>query len=55
MSRQTWEVGGAQRFFLTLASMLATTLMAMDITIASVALPHIQGAMSPPRTRWRGS
>jgi DHA2 family multidrug resistance protein len=46
MSGATWELRGAQRFFLTLAAVLATTLMAVDITIASVALPHIQGAMS---------
>jgi DHA2 family multidrug resistance protein len=39
-------MGGTQRFFITLASVLATTLMAVDITIASVALPQIQGALS---------
>jgi MFS transporter, DHA2 family, multidrug resistance protein len=42
----SWQMDGTQRFFLTLASVLATTLMAVDITIASVALPQIQGAMS---------
>ena len=46
MSAESWELGTAQRFFITLASVLATTLMAIDITIASVALPQIQGAMS---------
>jgi len=46
MSRETWDLRPAQRFFITLASVLATTLMAIDITIASVALPQIQGTMS---------
>lgn len=41
-----WEMEGARRFFVTLAAVLATTLMAVDITIASVALPQIQGALS---------
>lgn len=41
-----WEIDGARRFFITLASVLATTLMAVDLTIASVALPQIQGALS---------
>jgi MFS transporter, DHA2 family, multidrug resistance protein len=46
VSVSSWQMDGTQRFFLTLASVLATTLMAVDITIASVALPQIQGAMS---------
>lgn len=37
---------GTQRFFITLASVLATTLMAVDVTVASVALPQIQGALA---------
>jgi DHA2 family multidrug resistance protein len=46
MSAETWDLRPFQRFFITLASVLATTLMAIDITIASVALPQIQGTMS---------
>ena len=44
--RNSWDLAPGQRFFLTLASVLATTLMAVDITIASVALPQIQGSMA---------
>jgi DHA2 family multidrug resistance protein len=39
-------MGAGQRFFLTLASVLATTLMSIDIMIASVALPQMQGSLS---------
>jgi DHA2 family multidrug resistance protein len=39
-------MSGAQRFFLTLAAVLATTLMSIDIMIASVALPQMQGSLS---------
>ncbi len=46
MKGETWDLTAAQRFFLTLASVLATTLMAIDITVASVALPQIQGSLS---------
>jgi len=42
----SWQMGGGQRFFLTLASVLATTLMSIDIMIASVALPQMQGSLS---------
>lgn len=46
MTAPSWQMDGLQRFFVTLAAVLATTLMAVDITIASVALPQIQGALS---------
>lgn len=42
----SWQMGGGQRFFLTLASVLATTLMSIDLMIASVALPQMQGSLS---------
>jgi DHA2 family multidrug resistance protein len=47
-------MGGGQRFFLTLASVLATTLMSIDLMIASVALPQMQGALSatPDQVSW---
>ncbi|MCC6075647.1 DHA2 family efflux MFS transporter permease subunit [Pseudomonas sp. GCM10022188] len=35
----------AQRVFVTLAVMLATTMQALDTTIANVALPHMQGSL----------
>lgn len=46
MPGPAWEMDAMRRFFVTLASVLATTLMAVDITVASVALPQIQGALS---------
>ena len=42
----SWQMGGGQRFLLTLASVLATTLMSIDLMIASVALPQMQGSLS---------
>jgi DHA2 family multidrug resistance protein len=43
-----------RRLALTVASVLATTLMAVDITIASVALPEIQGtfAITADQVAW---
>ncbi|MNF30230.1 MFS transporter, DHA2 family, multidrug resistance protein [Pseudomonas linyingensis] len=38
-------VESAHRGFITLSVMLATTMQALDTTIANVALPHMQGAM----------
>ena len=35
-----------RRFMITLPSMLASTMVAVDITIANVALPHMQSALS---------
>src|SRR5690606_258166 len=35
-----------KRGFITLSVMLATIMQALDTTIANVALPHMQGAMS---------
>jgi len=37
------------RLLITFSVMLATTMQAIDTTIANVALPHIQGAMSATR------
>ena len=37
--------GGQHRVLVTLAVMLATTVQALDTTIANVALPHMQGTM----------
>ena len=37
------------RMLITFSVMLATTMQAIDTTIANVALPHIQGAMSATR------
>ena len=34
---------------LTVTVMLASILQALDNTIANVALPHMQGNLSPPR------
>jgi DHA2 family multidrug resistance protein len=50
----TWAMSGARRAALTAASVLATTLMAVDITIASVALSQIQGslAVTPDQVAW---
>lgn len=44
----------ARRGFVTLAVMLATTMQALDTTIANVALPHMQGALgvSQDQTGW---
>ena len=36
----------AQRLWITIALVLATTMQTLDSTIANVALPHMQGAMS---------
>jgi len=35
-----------RRFFITLPTMIASTMVAVDITIANVALPHMQSTMS---------
>ncbi|MDQ7018467.1 MAG: DHA2 family efflux MFS transporter permease subunit [Robiginitomaculum sp.] len=37
---------GSNRAMITLSVMLATTMQAIDTTIANVALPHMQGAMA---------
>ena len=37
---------GLRRFLVTASAMLATTMVAVDSTIANVALPHIQAGMS---------
>jgi DHA2 family multidrug resistance protein len=42
----SWEMSAGQRIALTAASVLATMLMAIDLTIASVALPEIQGTFA---------
>lgn len=46
MTTPTWEMPAGQRVALTAASVLATMLMAIDLTIASVALPQIQGTFA---------
>lgn len=38
--------GATERFLITLPAMLASTMVAVDITIANVALPHMQSALS---------
>lgn len=47
-------VANTQRGFATLAVMLATTMQALDTTIANVALPHMQGALgvTQDQTGW---
>jgi DHA2 family multidrug resistance protein len=46
VSTPSWVMPRAQRYALTAASVLATMLMAIDLTIASVALPEIQGTFA---------
>jgi MFS transporter, DHA2 family, multidrug resistance protein len=40
------ELTGFQRAMITVSTMLATIMQALDTTIANVALPHIQGSLS---------
>jgi DHA2 family multidrug resistance protein len=40
------EITGFQRAMITVSTMLATIMQALDTTIANVALPHIQGSLS---------
>jgi DHA2 family multidrug resistance protein len=40
---------GAHRGFVMLSAMMATTLVILDQTIASIALPHMQGGLSASR------
>src|SRR5437899_9371607 len=40
------EFTGFQRTMITVSTMLATIMQALDTTIANVALPHIQGSVS---------
>jgi DHA2 family multidrug resistance protein len=40
------DMPALQRWFITGSTMLAATMQALDMTIANVALPHIQGAVS---------
>jgi DHA2 family multidrug resistance protein len=40
------EFTGFQRTMITVSTMLATIMQALDTTIANVALPHIQGSLS---------
>ena len=37
---------GARRLLITLGVMLATIMQALDMTIANVALPYMQGSLS---------
>ncbi|MDW6003753.1 DHA2 family efflux MFS transporter permease subunit [Vibrio mangrovi] len=48
MTTQTYDVTDdtSKRGLITLSVMLATIMQALDTTIANVALPHMQGAMS---------
>ena len=41
----TIEPDSAKRTWITLSVMLATVIQALDMTIANVALPHMQGTM----------
>ena len=42
-----WQVGQVKhRGFVTVSIMLATVMQALDTTIANIALPHMQGALS---------
>ena len=41
----TIEPDSARRTWITLSVMLATVIQALDMTIANVALPHMQGTM----------
>jgi DHA2 family multidrug resistance protein len=43
---QTGEIDGARRTLITVSVMLASIMSALDITIANVALPRIQGSVS---------
>ena len=38
----------------TVAVMMATTVVILDMTIASIALPHMQGSLAQTRTRSAG-
>jgi MFS transporter, DHA2 family, multidrug resistance protein len=46
MSPAAEELTPAQRGLITVSIMLATVMQALDMTIANVALPHIQGSMA---------
>jgi MFS transporter, DHA2 family, multidrug resistance protein len=46
MSDNAADLSSRQRTMITLSVMLATTMQAIDTTIANVALPHMQGAMA---------
>ena len=43
----TREPGGARLALLTVCTMTATIMQALDTTIANVALPYMQGSLSP--------
>jgi DHA2 family multidrug resistance protein len=46
---QTVEIDGVRRTLITVSVMLASVMSALDITIANVALPRIQGSVSATR------
>ncbi len=46
MSQNTTYPDAVGRFLITVPAMLASTMVAVDITIANVALPHMQSALS---------
>lgn len=46
--------GGApslNRAMVTVAAMMATTVVLLDLTIATIALPHMQGGLSATQDR----
>jgi DHA2 family multidrug resistance protein len=54
VSTQDAPIGVLRRWAITATVMMVTIMQVLDVTVTNVALPHMQGSLSPASMKCRG-